>query len=66
MILDGKRQIWKDYQKEIPDDKYFYARSCIRQNFFPASEVMFLKILRDELGRDKYENEYHKKWSGIG
>ena len=66
MILDGKRQIWKDYQKEIPDDKYFYARSCIRQNFFPASEVMFLKILRDELGRDIYENEYHTTCSGIG
>ena len=34
----GKQQIWKDYQKEIADDHYFYARSCIRQTFFPGSE----------------------------
>ena len=26
----GKRRIWKEYQKEIPDDRYFYVRSCIR------------------------------------
>ena len=48
----GKRRIWKEYQKEIPDDRYFYVRSCIRQTFFPASEQMFLKILRDDLGKD--------------
>ena len=27
---------WKDYQKDIADDRYYYARSCIRQNFFPG------------------------------
>ena len=36
MNLEGKQQIWKDYQKEIADDKYYYARSCIRQTFFLA------------------------------
>lgn len=27
---------WQDYQKEIAEDDYYYARSCIRQNFFPV------------------------------
>lgn len=62
----GKRRIWKEYQKEIPDDRYFYVRSCIRQTFFPASEQMFLKILRDDLGKDIYENPHHTTCSGIG
>jgi heterodisulfide reductase subunit B len=66
MINEGKKQIWKDYQKEIPDDHYFYVRSCIRQNFFPASEVTFLRILKGELGRDVYETEHHTSCSGIG
>ena len=47
MIYQGKQKIWADYQKEIPDDHWFYVRSCIRQNFFPASEKYFLKICRD-------------------
>lgn len=33
MIYQGKQKIWSEYQKEIPDDKWFYVRSCIRQNF---------------------------------
>lgn len=66
MIVEGKRRIWKDYQKEIPDNHYFYVRSCVRQNFFPASEATFLKIMRNELGRDIYENPYHTTCSGIG
>ena len=33
MILEGKKAIWNDYQKEIADDKYYYVRSCVRQNF---------------------------------
>ncbi len=37
---------WNDYQKEIADDRYYYARSCIRQNFFPGSEKAFLEILQ--------------------
>ena len=35
MNYEGKKKIWSEFQKEIPDDKYFYARSCIRQNFNP-------------------------------
>lgn len=66
MKLEGKRLIWKDYQKEIPDDKYFYVRSCIRQNIFPASEHFFLKIMREDLGRDVYETEHHTTCGGIG
>lgn len=66
MISEGKKIIWSEYQKEIPDDHYFYVRSCIRQNFFPASEVMFLKILRESLKKDIFETEYHTTCSGIG
>ncbi len=66
MKLEGKRYIWNDYQKDIPDDKMYYVRSCIRQNFFPASEVTFLKILRSELGKNVYETEHHTTCGGIG
>ena len=57
---------WKEYQKDIADDKYFYARSCIRQNFFPGSEAAFLDILRNDLGRDVYEDPNHTSCTGIG
>jgi heterodisulfide reductase subunit B len=66
MISEGKRKIWKDYQKEIAGDHYFYVRSCVRQNFFPASEKAFLKIMKEELGKDVYENPSHTTCSGIG
>ncbi len=66
MKVEGKQKIWKDYQKEIADDHYFYVRSCIRQNFFPGSETIFLRIMRDELGKDVFETEYHTSCSGIG
>ena len=49
MIYQGKQKIWSDYQKEIPDDHWFYVRSCIRQNFFPGSERMFMEICKDVL-----------------
>ena len=65
MIYEGKQKIWSDYQKEIPDDHYFYARSCIRQSFFPASEATFLKITRQELGKDIFETEHHTTCGGI-
>jgi heterodisulfide reductase subunit B len=61
-----KKHIWKDYQKEIASDHYFYVRSCIRQNFFPGSEQTFLKILRKELNKDVFENPHHTSCSGIG
>jgi heterodisulfide reductase subunit B len=66
MIPEGKRKIWQDYQKEIAIDRYFYVRSCVRQNFFPASEKVFLKIMREELAKDVYENAAHTTCSGIG
>ena len=47
MNLEGKQQIWNDYQKEIADDRYYYARSCIRQTFFPGSEWAYLDILKN-------------------
>ena len=57
MIYQGKQKIWSEYQKDIPDDDWYYVRSCIRQNFFPASERMFMEICRNVLGKNIYENE---------
>jgi Heterodisulfide reductase, subunit B len=65
MNIEGKKRIWADYQKEIPEDHYFYVRSCIRQNFFPASEYTFLKIVQQELGLDYYESPQHTTCGGI-
>jgi heterodisulfide reductase subunit B len=66
MKTEGKIRIWKDYQKHIADDHFFYVRSCIRQNFFPGSEATFLKIMREELKKDVFENPHHTTCSGIG
>ena len=66
MKVEGKQAIWKEYQKEIADDKYFYVRSCVRQNFFPGSETAFLRIMREELGKDVHENPCHTTCTGIG
>lgn len=66
MLLDGKKALWNEYQKEIADNRYFYVRSCVRQNFFPASETTFLRILKEELGKDVYEHPSHTSCSGIG
>lgn len=65
MLQEGKKALWKEYQKEIADDRYFYVRSCVRQNFFPASETTFLRILED-LGKSVYEHPHHTSCSGIG
>ncbi|MCX6270333.1 MAG: heterodisulfide reductase-related iron-sulfur binding cluster [Bacteroidetes bacterium] len=65
MDIEGKRNIWKEYQKEIADDHYFYVRSCVRQNFFPGAETVFLRILRDLLNKDIFENPSHTSCSGI-
>ena len=66
MKIKGKEAIWKNYQKEIPDDNYFYVRSCVRQNFFPGSEVAFLRIMKDVLGKNVFENPCHTSCTGIG
>lgn len=65
MIYEGKQRIWADYQKEIPDDHWYYVRSCIRQNFFPASEHMFTEITQKVLQKDVYETPYHTTCGGI-
>ncbi len=61
-----KSKSWNDYQKEIADDRYYYARSCIRQNFFPGSEKAFTDILRNDLGRDLKDDPQHSSCTGIG
>lgn len=65
MITEGKKNVWKDYQKEVADDNYFYVRSCVRQNFFPGAETTFINILND-LGKDLYEHPCHTTCTGIG
>ena len=61
-----KRSSWTDYQKDIADDNYYYARSCIRQNFFPGSEKVFLDILGKDLGRNIFDDPLHTSCTGIG
>lgn len=61
-----KKHYWNEYQKEIADDDYFYERSCIRQSFFPGSETTFLKILRDELGKNIIDDPNLHTCTGIG
>lgn len=61
----AKANVWAKYQKEIADDHYYYCRSCIRQTFYPASERVFLEILRDKLGKDIYDDPHHTTCTGI-
>ena len=56
---------WLNYEKEIADDKFYYGRSCIRQNFFPGSEEFFLDLLGNKLGKDIYDDPLHTSCSGI-
>ncbi|MFA6589950.1 MAG: heterodisulfide reductase subunit B, partial [Bacteroidales bacterium] len=64
--MTTKKHYWNEYQKEIADDKYFYERSCIRQTFFPGSETAFLKMLKEELGKDILDVENQHTCTGIG
>lgn len=57
---------WREYQKEIADDHYYFVRSCIRQTFFPGSEAAFLDIMRNNLGKDVLDDPRHTSCSGIG
>ncbi|MCX6234102.1 MAG: heterodisulfide reductase-related iron-sulfur binding cluster [Bacteroidetes bacterium] len=65
MKIEGKQRLWDEYQKDIADDHYYFARSCIRQNFFPGSEIAFLKILRDYLHKDVYDDSHQTTCTGI-
>lgn len=60
------KKYWKDYQKDIAEDNYFYVRSCIRQNFFPGAENLFIDILRNKLGKNVFEDADHTTCTGIG
>lgn len=64
MAIEVKK--WENHQKEIPDDHYYYVRSCIRQTFFPGAEEAFLKIVRNNLKLDFYDDARHSSCSGIG
>lgn len=57
---------WREYQKDIADDNYFYERSCIRQSFFPGSETTFLRIVRDELEKTVVDDPNTHTCTGIG
>jgi len=65
MKHQAKARIWADYQKQIPDDRFYYLRSCIRQNLFPGSEQAFLRILRNELGKAIFDDPAHTTCAGI-
>ena len=62
----NRRRSWQEYQKEIADDRFYYARSCIRQNFFPGSEKAFIDILQRDLGKDLLDDPKHSSCTGIG
>ncbi|OFX74759.1 MAG: heterodisulfide reductase subunit B [Bacteroidetes bacterium GWE2_29_8] len=62
---NNRNKSWETYQKDIADDNYYFARSCIRQNFFPAAEELFLKIISKELGKDIFDDERQTTCTGI-
>ncbi|MDR2927421.1 MAG: hypothetical protein LBV41_04375 [Cytophagaceae bacterium] len=63
--MNTKQRIWKEYQKAVPDNHYFYVRSCIRQTFFPGAETALLRIMREFLGKDVFEDKRHTTCTGI-
>jgi heterodisulfide reductase subunit B len=65
MKIEGKRNLWKDYQKEIADDDYFYVRSCVRQSFFPGAEIAFMNIMKNNLSKHVFEEPAHTTCTGI-
>jgi heterodisulfide reductase subunit B len=65
MKIEGKQRLWNEYQKEIADDNYYFARSCIRQNFFPGSEIAFLKIVKEYLHKDINDDSHQTTCTGI-
>ena len=64
-MISRKNEIWAAYQKEIADDHYYFARSCIRQNIFPAAENLYLNILKDVLGKDVFDDIKQTTCTGI-
>lgn|SRR5574344_329832 len=66
MMEQNHKRYWNEYQKNIADDHFFYERSCIRQSFFPGSEAAFLRIMKDELGKDILDVANQHTCTGIG
>lgn len=64
-IKPVKNKEWQKYQKEIAFDHYYLARSCIRQNVFPAAEDILMKILREVLGKDIFDDPAQTTCTGI-
>ncbi len=56
---------WEKHQKEIANDNYYLARSCIRQNFFPAAEDLFMKIIRNDVGKNIFDDPRQTTCTGI-
>lgn len=65
MKNQAKKRVWNEYQKTIPDDSFYFLRSCIRQNFFPGSEWAFLQIMKNDLGKDVFDDPAHTTCTGI-
>ncbi len=64
-MVKAKNEIWEAYQKDIADNDYYFARSCIRQNIFPAAEDVFLKIMKQELGKNIFDDARQTTCTGI-
>ena len=64
MKVEGKQWLWDEYQKDIAHNHYYFARSCIRQNFFPGSEIAFLRILIDYLHKDVNDDPHQTTCTG--
>jgi heterodisulfide reductase subunit B len=65
METKSHNKAWESYQKDIAVDNFYFARSCIRQNIFPAAEDLFIKIIRDLLGKDVYDDALQTTCTGI-
>jgi heterodisulfide reductase subunit B len=64
-VIPRKSEIWSAYQKDIADDRYYFARSCIRQNIFPAAENLYINILKNFLGKDIFDDIKQTTCTGI-
>ncbi len=61
----SRNEVWETYQKEIADNNFYFARSCIRQNVLPAAEDLFLKIIGTDLGKNIYDDARQTTCTGI-
>lgn len=65
MTNSAKRR-WSTYQKGIAHDHFYFLRSCIRQNFFPGAEKVFLDFMTNNLGKNILDDPHHTTCTGIG